>query len=378
MRTDPGPEQHRARLADAVVRQAGELRVARVESLRALAVLGVVVAHALYWAPIRGDALANVTATVTQACPFVLFVLSGCLLYAPFVRRDFASGPAVDLSRYATNRAVRILPVYYAGLVLALVLHGEFGTPRDWALYATFTQNFVIFPNQQVNRVMWFMVIEAQFYVVLPVLAFLLAAVARGSRRRAAVALGALAAASWVLFRYVWHVDATPAPAWRFSLPSTFFFLAAGMALALLRQSWQERPPSWLRGPLGASDLWVLLAVVLWALAVLRREAIPSMTAMGLVLAISVALVGACVLPLRPGPLVGALRWRPLAVLGVASYSLLLCHDPILRALVDAGAASGWHNVLALGLPLSLLVTTVLYAAVEAPFLRLRRRWSGR
>ena len=109
MRLDAGTSSTRAELAaSTLVSQAGELRVARVESLRAFAVLGVVIAHALYWAPTRGDALARVTTSVTQACPFVLFVLSGALLYGPFARRDFAAGAPISLARYATNRAVRI------------------------------------------------------------------------------------------------------------------------------------------------------------------------------------------------------------------------------------------------------------------------------
>jgi peptidoglycan/LPS O-acetylase OafA/YrhL len=44
-------------------------------------------------------------------------------------------------------------------------------------------------------------------------------------------------------------------------------------------------------------------------------------------------MVGAAVLRLRPGPLVRALEWRPLALVGVASYSLYLWHVPILDAL---------------------------------------------
>ena len=118
----------------------------------------------------------------------------------------------------------------------------------------------------------------------------------------------------------------TPDPALRFSLPSTFFFLAAGMALALLRQSWQERPDrlavSSARATGGPSSRSP------WR----RSSSLPCRDPVDdcdrTRLAISVALVGACVLPLRSGALVGALQWRPFALVGVASYSLLLGPRP--------------------------------------------------
>jgi peptidoglycan/LPS O-acetylase OafA/YrhL len=72
------------------------------------------------------------------------------------------------------------------------------------------------------------------------------------------------------------------------------------------------------------------------------------------------------------------LDWRPLAALGVASYSLYLWHFPIVSRI----AGSSWvpHRylaLLALCLPLSCLVALISYHVVEAPFLRLRRQWSS-
>ena len=109
------------------------------------------------------------------------------------------------------NRTVRILPVYYAALVVTLVAAGG-GTPREWLLYATFSQNAAIAPNDQVDRVMWFMVIEVHFYLVLPLLAALIGTVARGSRARAVAVLAALGGASFALFHYAWHIDPRRGP----------------------------------------------------------------------------------------------------------------------------------------------------------------------
>jgi peptidoglycan/LPS O-acetylase OafA/YrhL len=365
-----------------VIDQAGELRSVRVESLRAIGVLGVLVAHALGWANYYGPeigqgAVQRAVALGTQAGPFLLFVLSGCLLYGPFARRDLGYGDPINLRRYVLNRALRVLPLYYAVLLVLFVFQERGGTPKKWAIYASFSQNFVASPNFQVNRVMWYMVIEIHFYVLLPLLAFLLARASGGSRGRAAFLLGTLGFASFVFFLFAWHLDPTPNPFWRFSLLSTFFFLAAGMLLALIRISWEERRPRWLRGPPASADLWIAASVALCAVSIFGQYSLPSMNAMVIILLVSVLLVGACVLPLRTGPLVRALEWRPLAVVGVASYSLYLWHDPILKALAKSSwAPAGFAGLLTVGLPLCCLAAFVSYALVEAPFLRLRRRWA--
>src|SRR5919202_5177650 len=362
--------------------QAGELRSVRVESLRAIGVLGVLVAHALGWANFYGletgqGFVDRAVALGLQASPFLLFVLSGCLLYGPFARRDLGYGDPINLRRYAINRALRILPLYYAVLLVLFVFQERGGTLKKWAIYASFSQNFVASPNFQVNRVLWYMVIEIHFYVLLPLLAFLLARASGGSRGRAAFLLGTLGFASFVFFLFAWHLDPTPNPFWRFSLLSTFFFLAAGMLLALIRLSWEERRPGWLRGPPASADLWIAASAALCALSIFGQYSLPSMTAMVIILLVSVLLVGACVLPLRTGPLVRALEWRPLAVVGVASYSLYLWHDPLLKALAKSSwPPPGFAGLLAVGLPLCCLVALASYVLIEAPFLRLRRRWA--
>ena len=68
-------------------------------------------------------------------------------------------------------------------------------------------------------------------------------------------------------------------------------------------------------------------------------------------------------------PLTRSLDWRPLALIGVASYSLYLWHLPIVEALAP--------HALALSVPVSLAVALLSYRLVETPFLRLRRRWSS-
>ena len=96
-----------------------------------------------------------------------------------------------------------------------------------------------------------------------------------------------------------------------------------------------------------------------------------------LICAASFLAIAACTLPLRDGPLVKALDWRPLVAVGVASYSLYLWHLPVIESLDDVFATPPSPAVLALvGVPASIAVALLSYRAIESPFLKLRRQWS--
>src|SRR3954454_1054035 len=99
------------------VDQAGERRSARIESLRALAALGVLVGHAYGWAHGFGaDIYSSYLGRVLLSGGFgvfLFFALSGYLLFLPFARQSYGSGGPISLRRYAINRALRVLPLYY-------------------------------------------------------------------------------------------------------------------------------------------------------------------------------------------------------------------------------------------------------------------------
>ncbi len=303
---------------------------------------------------------------------YLFFALTGYLLFWPFVRRYFGSGDAVDLRRYALNRALRILPLYYVVLVVAMLVQADGGTFEEWVSFLLFGQNFSSATVARIDGPMWSLVVELHFYVLLPLLAVGVGRLARGLASRAAAALIALGAGSlalhWVKVAGVHHA---PDLTWQYSLPVMFFYFVPGMLLALLRLSWERQPPSWLRGPLARADAWLAISLPVWVLAIddTRRIALCALA--------SFLTLGSCVLPLRPGRAISLLRWRPLALIGIASYSLYLWHLPIVYWLHPT-AVSGFGPLLAVSLPLCIAVAVVSHRLVEAPFLRLRRRFSDR
>jgi peptidoglycan/LPS O-acetylase OafA/YrhL len=363
------------RSGDATIVQAGEVRSRRVESLRAIAAIAVLVGHVFGTAHFYRPAETLGGSYLDRALfgggygVYLFFALSGYLLFWPFARRDFGGGDRIDLRRYARNRALRILPLYYVVVIVVLVVQEDGSTFDRWWKFLLFAENFSYDTVGKVHGVLWSLVVELHFYILLPFLAAGLAWLARGSRRAAGAILLALAAASFGVRYLTQDIDDTPSELWRLSLPATFFFFVSGMSLALLRLSWQERRPRWLRGPLSHSTTWLLAAVPLWLLVFDRYDRAGDLAA---ALA-SMLMVGACVLPLRGGSLVKALEWRPLAILGVASYSLYLWHPPVVRLLHES---QSFPTLLAISVPVCFAAAIASYYVIEAPFLRLRRRWA--
>jgi peptidoglycan/LPS O-acetylase OafA/YrhL len=377
-RTAAKPGERPADRGEAI-NQAGEQRSARVESLRALAALAVVWGHVVAVSLALNPALPSATdlGPVERIAygggygVFFFFALTGYLLFWPFAKRYFGGGDSIDLRRYAVNRALRILPLYYAVVVVVLLFQEHNPGLGVWARFLTFTETLSPGTAGRIVGPAWSLVVELCFYLLLPLLAYAVARLAGGSRMRAGAILIALGLASLAI-RVVTIYDADPVdPLWRLNLPATFLFFVPGMLLALVRVSWEERRPAWLRGPRAQGDLWILATIPLWALVVLVSYSLDF-----LVGAAAFLIVGACVLPVRTGPVANALQWRPLAVVGIASYSLYLWHVPVIKALVDAGASTGFVALTAIAVPICLAVALASYAAIESPFLRLRRQWA--
>lgn len=352
--------------------QAGELRSSRIESLRALAALAVLEGHVYAITHGATSALGSFGGRVLLGGGFgveLFFALTGYLLFWPFVRRMLTDGPGIDLRGYAMNRALRILPLYYIALVTLFVAHGG-GEPWQWWRFALLAENYSRATFATVDGPMWSLVVELQFYVLLPLLAWAISRLARGSTRRAGMAVVGLALLAFAVRTALRHHFPGEA-IWRDSLPGMFVFFTSGMMLALVRIAWERHAPAWLPRVARRTDLWLLASAALWVAVFWRYDLDIA------VLGASFLAIGACVLPLRSSPLVRCLQWRPLAALGVASYSLYVWHVPILIALDRVPALHG--RPVALGLvaaPLCCMVAALSYVVIEAPFLRLRRRWS--
>src|SRR5579875_3018157 len=191
--------------AGAAVVQAGEVRSARIESMRAVAALAVVGAHAWLYSHLFGpdsySSLPRRLAAGGGLGVMLFFALTGYLIYRPFARRDFGGGAEVRLATYARNRVLRIVPLYWVAVTFLLLVTQHGGTANQWWRFLTFSESFSLSTAQTVDGPMWSLVVEVHFYLLLPLLAWGLARVSGGSRALAGAWLVALAAPS-VWFRH--------------------------------------------------------------------------------------------------------------------------------------------------------------------------------
>ena len=380
-RANGGPAKSSAPGVGRRINQAGEPRLVGLESVRGMAAIVVVWTHA--WSMSRDFA----GRTYTQRLPdggiyaiFVFFALSGYLLFWPFAQAAWGNRRPVSIRNYAINRAWRVLPAYYVALVVIMMLQYHGGTVRLWVAFSTFTENFSSKTLGLVDTPMWSIATEMQFYILLPLIAWVIVRVSRGSLRTGAIALAALALPTFLAREFI-----------RYGLPldnklqfldntllETFCYFALGMGLAMWRLSMQQRRPRWLDGPLGHSTVWIVGAVVLWLIACydFNWEVLGALA--------SALLIGAVVLPLRHGRAIRPFNWRPLALLGVISYSIYLWHFPILvgisnRSFTDPNEVigRGLTQLFVLGLPLSVAVAALSYWQIERRGLSHRRPWSA-
>jgi peptidoglycan/LPS O-acetylase OafA/YrhL len=351
------------------VSQAGERRFTRIESLRAIAALGVVAGHIILVAG-RGtdDGLIYRVLFGGGLGVYFFFGLTGYLLFWPFAQRWFGDRDPIDLRHYAVNRALRILPLYFVVVIVVLAFADDTSL-GVWARFLTFTETTSNLTAGQYVDVAWSLAVELMFYALLPLLAWAIARLSGRSIARAAAVLLALAALSYIC-RIVKVYDGHPAePIWRFNLPSTFVFFVPGMLLALTRLEWERRAPG--DGWWSDGQLWFAISLALWVPVLLISYHLDLLIGAAAFLAI-----GACVLPLRDGPLLRLLDWGPLVAIGVASYSLYLWHLPIERSLYDGLGAPSPAALALVAVPAAIAAALLSYRFIESPFLRLRRQWS--
>jgi peptidoglycan/LPS O-acetylase OafA/YrhL len=280
----------------------------------------------------------------------------------------------VDIGRYARNRALRILPLYFAVVLVFFLVEGsKEGQPELWR-YLTFSQYLErdAVHGAQALAPLWSVVVEIQYYVLLPIGAWVLTRLSRDSLKTAALIILALGLISLAIrIDKVVGDGAPPPPFWRLNMPANFLFFVPGMLLALFRLHVQRNGlaiPDRLRG----TGLWIAAAVPFFVVPAIVSARLTPLVAIGAFL-----LVGACVLPLREEAPVRALSWKPLALMGVASYSLYVWHVPVLEVLGDIGLPqTPWTALALVAIPSAIVVAFASYRGIETPFLRLREAWS--
>ena len=166
-------------------RVGGANRVAALTGIRAVAALLVVATHAAYTTGKYPRGYVGLVYSRLEIGVPIFFVLSGFLLFRPWVKSAMTGGPPPSLRRYARHRVRRIMPAYVVTVLAAYLLyhfrtagpnpgHTWIGLLRNLTLTQLYTDGYNYAYLHQGLTQMWSLAVEVSFYVALPALAYLL------------------------------------------------------------------------------------------------------------------------------------------------------------------------------------------------------------
>jgi peptidoglycan/LPS O-acetylase OafA/YrhL len=310
----------------------------------------------------------------------LFFVLSGFLLSMPFHRAALAGKSRPSLKQFWMHRFRRVLPAYWLQLLILTPVFLYVGrsaqtTPKILLAHVLLIQNVVPWPVPLLNPVYWSMPVEWDFYVVLPLLALIVA------RCRWPLAL-LLALVFVFAFRVLCYWSLTNPTIATFigygdvqQLPARLDQFFAGICAAWIAASKPPTPRS--------AKAWlfagIALIVAMAYVAAPREDFLVNIDVPYLYFHHSVTAIafGMLVLGAAGSTRAGSALFanRPMTFLGLISYSLYLWHYPTLQLAQYAGLTSGvgapaWLLVLAVAVPAILLISWLSYRYVERPFLR--------
>jgi peptidoglycan/LPS O-acetylase OafA/YrhL len=375
----------------AVAPPPGNPRFPLVDGARAIAVGLVVLSHLTFLE--FGGATSKLGVGVD-----LFFLISGFLLYRPFVAAHLVGERGPRVRDYARRRLLRIVPGYWVALTVLAIYPGLPGDPlgSHALLQYTFLQNLSRNTVLDGVGVSWSLCVEMAFYVALPLYALVLGRLVarRSGRSRVRIEYAALALVG--VFGLAWQIVVYGhwgfvIAAWAL-LPSSLPYFAAGMALAvasaasagagpapaLLRPAIRHPGLAWLLA-LGLF-LWLSLPVEDASRVFYHPDAHPLRSAAEVLkdVGLRVAIPALVLIPALFGWRDGGAPRRFLAAprvawVGLISYGIYLYHVPII------GIARGSHA--GIGPPpqivgdvmvvvLTLAAAAASYKLVERPLLR--------
>lgn len=315
-------------------------RVDRVPSLtgiRAFAALLVVGTHAAYTTGKYTHGFVGLVYSRMEIGVPIFFVLSGYLLFGPWVRAAADGTPGPSLKRYARNRARRILPAYVVTVLAAYVIyhfrdggpnpgHTWWGLFRNLTLTQIYTDNYGFALLHQGLTQMWSLAVEVAFYVALPFLAYLLMVLLCRRQWRPGLLLAGLGglfllSPAWMVL--VHNGDSLPDGA-KLWLPGYLGWFIGGMMLTVLA-ALKVRVYGFVAVP---------LAVICYAIVCTPIAGEPQTSPTGLAQALVKTVFYAAIATLLVAPLaLGDSGWysrllasRPMVWLGEISYEIFLVH----------------------------------------------------
>lgn len=377
-------------------------RLPGLDGLRGLAALSVFYVHfnqiVQLDAQIGAFSLYRLLANGNHAVS-LFFSLSGFLLSMPFWKAIVFNESFPSVRVYLLRRVFRILPAYYLALTILVLLSGLWRLPGAWTdllLHYTFLFNYTEFSIFSINAPFWTLAVEFQFYLLLPLLFFIIRHLP-GHGRYAVWQMVLLGVGAYVLHRWL-SGSVSSMVAWPFNPQLTWirphgavlyhsllanlphFLIGVVLArwfLAFYRSHWTDKRQVYVVCDI---TFWFCLLSILILLGTDWSESI----------SLSRGPYSLPVVPLFLGALIFTapisrvarriLESFPIRGLGLVSYGFYVYHLPCLnlldRTMMKSGleAAEHWILLGCVGMLCTLVLAILSFYLIEKPCLKLIAR----
>lgn len=345
-----------------------DIHIPGLNGLRAIAALSVMWGHVFQstfgnWG-IEGCSLPVVADGVTM-----FFVISGFLITYLLLNEEQRSHK-VNIAKFYMRRILRIWPIYYLYLVIAVSVASQWGDPSI-GYYLLFGANIPFILAVGIWPIVhyWSIGVEEQFYLFWP---WIVKSTHGRNKRLLAISIGICI--MWLICKWGIYLGWGHTTAYRFFAVTRFDCMMLGAIGAILYftgSKWFGRLTG--NRPLGLICLALLVASQLWA------DVVPAPIRPQVIALLSLA----CIMSQLHRPLIN-LENRVCDFVGKISYGIYVIH-PLLIFLL-----SGLYRNIGLQLPagldiavIYLLVTALTisiawlsYRYFESPFLRLKSRFA--
>jgi peptidoglycan/LPS O-acetylase OafA/YrhL len=351
-------------------RQYRETRYFRaLDGLRAISILLVVFFHASpsHWVWVHGSL--GVT---------IFFVISGFLITTLSLREEDKRG-ALSVTAFYIRRACRIFPLYYSVLLFYIVLVIGLNYHHHRSLLLSSLPYYLFYLNDLTPHLekvpfalSWSLGVEEKFYIVWPLLAFVLL------RGRTAARFAGVSALILVPF-FLDRIGLLPRVSiYGSPLYYSYTAILVGCLLAfLLHHESSYRVFARLGGGIGA------LCSLLLLVAIHYFEPTDAWTQFSYPFGVALAMIA---IVIGDAIWVRALATSPMVFVGIRSYGVYLVHGfclsvlatVIARSLGSATSTTGALTLFVVGFGVSLAVASVLNVTLERKFIALGRRLTRR
>lgn len=357
----------------------------QLDVYRALAAVSVAVFHAYqfnrtgHW-PLQGTVWHELL-LATDMFVAMFFVLSGFLLGLPVMRAALGQSSPRPARVFLIKRVSRLVPAYFAVVLIVWTVTNPSlpGHWRDLLLHLTFTHVYSDTYIFWTNGPAWSLADEMHFYLLLALLgplAYKLCSRLASRRARLAVLLGGVGTligasiAFKVVAAFVYDVPKDSWSTW-FGPAAKLDLFAIGLLMAVAAAAGVRLDRRWQRAAFALTGAGLIVVAHLTKPSANQPEVfLHTLVATGCAFVIAST-------TLIPGAPPRLLSWKPLVTVGLASYSLYLWHEPVLRLLggldllPDKGSPWAFGVTAVLLLLVALPVAQFSYRAIEKTGMKL-------